>query len=250
MKDQLLIIGIICVLILIIFVIKFIFTTKEHFKIVTSLPDNKDLIIVTSHFQEDLKWLENSKNSVVLCSKTKNSPLCHQDKNLGREAASYIKFILDNYNYLPEHIAFIHGHEHAWHQDYHDILKIINECAKYKTYGFISINNHFINDRNIVYNDAMKYMHSIWDEVFRPHLKRDAPNYIFQDCCAQFIVSKERILRHSKETYQYWYEYMMNDPLGDGGFTIGMVFEFLWPIIFGEPDIVNMETYYNSFNCF
>ena len=92
---------------------------------------NTELIIVTSHFTEDLEWLKQSKYPVVVCSKVgAHIPAIPADTkciipNIGNEASSYLKFIITYYDNLPEHVAFIHGHETSWHQSV-DILKAIN----------------------------------------------------------------------------------------------------------------------------
>jgi hypothetical protein len=60
----------------------------NDFKVgVEQLPQDKDqLVIVSSHFKEDLRWLEKTDNPVVVCSKTKSSPLCEEKINKGKEA--------------------------------------------------------------------------------------------------------------------------------------------------------------------
>lgn len=210
----------------------------------------KDVTIVTNHYNEDLEWLKKSNVPLVICSKTLPSPQCNVDQNKGREATAILKYIIDNYEHLPKHIAFLHGHESAWHhQGKMNILHVIQNCAKIHEYGYISLNNHFINDRNMD-NPKMKHLHEVWPKLFEPYLKRPAPAYLLHDCCAQFIVSCERIKRHPKKVYQHWYNYIMyQDPNNDGGYLISVVFEYLWHIIFGEPDVVTHQQYKQQFKC-
>jgi hypothetical protein len=223
----------------------------NDFKVgVEQLPQDKDqLVIVSSHFKEDLRWLKKTDNPVVVCSKTKSSPLCEEKINKGKEASAYLKFIIQNYDNLPNHVAFIHGHEKAWHQRFKaNLLDVITNCAKYKEHGFISLNNYFIDDRYLD-NKYMQKLHQIWDKEFRPYLNRDPPSHLYYDCCAQFIVSKERILRHSKDTYQSWYNLIINYPKNDHdhGHEIATLFEYIWHIIFGEPDVITHEAYQAMF---
>jgi hypothetical protein len=86
-----------------------------------------NLVIVTAHYNEDLEWLKKSRHPVVLCDKpgAKSSSFtpdksCTLNVNRGREASSFLKYIVENYDRLPERIAFIHGHEETWHQRYPD----------------------------------------------------------------------------------------------------------------------------------
>ena len=113
------------------------------------------------------------------------------------------------------------------------------------------MNNYFAyDDRQVETNPVMQRMHELWDVLFRPYLNRDAPNYVFADCCAQFVVSRERILRHPLKAYKHWYHYMAyEDPKDDGGYEIGMIFEYIWHIIFGEADVLPEAEQRKMFRC-
>lgn len=77
------------------------------------------MIIVTSHWNENLEWLKKSKWPVVLIDHEGSSKPCLKPHtvipNKGREASSYIRFMRDNYYRLPDYIVCLHGHENAWH---------------------------------------------------------------------------------------------------------------------------------------
>jgi hypothetical protein len=201
------------------------------------------LVIVTSHYNEDLTWLSSEKLQnipVTICSKTRTDTGCNMP-NKGREVTSYLKYIIDNYDDLPLHIAFIHGHEDSFHQNLErGLIDVITQCANYTRYGYVSLNNYFIDDRNLQDNSTMQLLSDEWDEWFREWLQRDPPEYLLHDCCAQFIVSKERIRRLPKKAYSHWYKKMMTVPYD---VEMGYVFEYIWHIIFGEPDVVDYESY-------
>lgn len=232
---------------IIIFIIIYIYlnyTNSENFKIIKeSIKTIKlpELVIVTSHYNEDLQWLEDTDKSVVLCSKKLESVNCPVSKNVGNECTSYLKFIIENYDNLPEFVAFIHGHENAWHQK-GNLLDLIYNNAKYKEYDFISLNNFFIDDRNLG-NGMMVSIHELWDKYFRPYLKRDPPERVLHDCCAQFIVSKKRILALPKDAYETWYNLFLEDKI----WRLGYSFEYIWHVIFGEPDIVTYDEHLKRF---
>lgn len=172
--------------------------------------------------------------------------------NKGRETSAYLKFIIDNYHQLPKYMAFIHGHEKAWHQrikPYTNLLDYIKNCIKYKEFGFISLNNYFINDRREV-NPYFVEFQNMWDILFKPYLNRKSPKYLYQDCCAQFVVSRDRILKNDKKVYEFWFDYIMNkDPYNNNGFTIGIIFEYAWPLILGEPDVITIEEHKKRLKC-
>lgn len=172
-----------------------------------------DLVIVTSHYREDLEWLRASKYPVVVYTKeggtTPAIKATCKCQNFGKEASVYLKYIIDNYYNLPKWVAFLHGHETAWHQKLGmPILEAIDR-AKKDRYGFISLNNCFIDDRNPS-NQTYRLALQHWDKNFRPWLKMDAPFDVYHDCCAQFIVAKHRIQRHPKQAYIDWLELLRN----------------------------------------
>ena len=228
-------------------------TVQEYFKIITNLNDHNedDILVVSSHYNEDIEWLKQNDKNVVVCSKKDESPLCSQEFNKGSEASAYIKFLADNYDNLPKHIAFIHGHESGWHQLYeHNLMVLIFEKAKYKEYDYIPLNNYYFNDEHDMKHERIN---KVWDEFFRPYLNRDCPKRLTSDCCAQFIVSRNAIKKYPKSTYEDWYNKMKNyenkdDPEDTRGKEIAIIFEWLWHVIFGEQDEVSNEEYNSRFN--
>ena len=119
----------------------------EHFTEPKTWNRDTDYVIVSSHFNEDLGWLKRSPYPVVVCSKLHSDaalPIdqkCSSPINKGKEVTAYLKFIIEYYDDLPKNVAFIHGHEKAWHQhlDIFDAIK----CADARKYGFVSLNNCF-----------------------------------------------------------------------------------------------------------
>lgn len=221
----------------------------ERFKIVYKKPSAgeewPDLVVVSNYFKDDMEWLDNVPNPVIICPKIQRSSLCDlEGKNNGREATSFLKFIIDNYHDLPAHIAFLHGHEEAWHQHYP--LSQVLECADYKHHGYISLNDEFIDDRKYPENKTMVRIHELWKRHFEPFLHIPAPGYVLHDCCAQFIVSRERIRKHSVDAYRHWYN-MFLEETKDGGYELSVVFEYIWHIIFGEPLVVTQGEHAQRF---
>jgi len=61
------------------------------------------------------------------------------------------------------------------------------------------------------------------------------PTVIATPCCAQFAVSREQVLKRSKEEYERFLKWLLDTPLDD--FTSGRVFEYLWHVIFGKEPV-------------
>jgi hypothetical protein len=212
---------------------------------------DKDLVVVSAHYKEDLDWLKKSDWDVVVCDKPgaqpmnfEANPTCSLDQNRGREASVYLKYIIENYDSLPNYIAFIHGHEKDWHQS-EDILELIRK-AKKEEHSYISLNNRIDfkcdslpGDIRNGQTDDLEINHpsfilltNKWDTIFGPILKIPMPSYVRFKCCAQFIVSRDAIIRHSREEYQTLYDFVMDPDESDYYTSIAM--EFIWHILFGE----------------
>jgi hypothetical protein len=230
------------IVLVIICILAAVFASKEYFS-PSEWSADTEIIIVTSHFGEDLGWLTELEIPVIVCGKEgekaspiPSNPTC-KTPNAGFEASSYLRFIYENYTNLPRYIAFIHGHETAWHQH----RNIVEEIRKgvWKQKGYYGLNKFLYDDHNSSHH-LMPYMHRMWPEYFEPYLHISAPDYVCHDCCAQFIVSRDRILVHPREVYKKWYELSINN---DNEFAmktkdIAIVFEWIWHVIFGEPLVV------------
>jgi hypothetical protein len=231
-------------------IVLFLFTRQED-----------DIVIVSAHFNEDLEWLKKSPWKVIICDKPGASPIsfspdpsCTLDVNRGREVSSYLKYIIENYDKLPPKMAFIHGHEDAYHQKYpKGLLKAIGD-ARSNEFDYISLNN-FINMKKdeggapgLPRHEHMKFedhpkvyeeMRKTWPSVFAPIFGSKIPEYFRFNGQAQFIVSKKAIHRHGKDVYQKFYDFMM-DPTGDD-WARGVIMEFIWHMLFTDSghDICN-----------
>jgi len=223
--------------------------------------NNDDIVIVSSHYNEDLEWLNKSPWKVVICDKPgassssfRSDPSCTLDVNRGREASSFLKYIIENYDNLPSKMAFIHGHEDAEHQKYPKGLLEAIEDAKSDEFDYISLNNliqvkkdtgttpKLPTHENMKFGDHPKVweeMRKTWSSVFEPILGVKIPEYFRFNGQAQFIVSKKAIHRHGKDVYQKLYNFMM-DPNGDD-WARGVILEFVWGMLFtgSSHDICN-----------
>lgn len=223
-----------------------------------------DTIIVTNHFLENLDWLIKYKDlfkNIVVCNKIGAEEMskdvlnnldcksCPTMQNKGKEATAYLNYIINNYENLPNKIAFIHGHEYAWHQSgpYNLISMILR--AKVDEYGYVSLNNNFLplsTNKNYIFNLLKKY----WKDYFYEYLG-ELPNEFIHDCCAQFIVSKELILKHPKQAYQKWYNLcniINSNKEDEKDENYAIMFEYIWYIIFKERGVFSMSNkeYYSS----
>ena len=80
----------------------------------------------------------------------------------------------------------------------------------------------------------------IWQEMFNGTStdtgeKHDAPPYIAAVCCAQFAVSRTRVLERPLSDYEHFRRWIFDTELTDR--YSGRAFEYLWHVIFGMPAV-------------
>jgi hypothetical protein len=193
------------------------------------------ITIVTNHWQEDLNWLKKSKFPVVVIDKEGAAPSDFAPQfvvpNVAHALPSWFKYIIENYDNLPGHVAFIHGHEYSNHQKHSRHLLEVIEGANIEKYEFISLNNVF---KKYAFADETDFMQiwSYWEHVFRIPFEKPkdyAMGVIVPG--AQAIVSRNRIRRFSKYYYEFLYKMVTKsrDP------WIPHNMEALFHIFFGEP---------------
>jgi hypothetical protein len=199
----------------------------------TNLSDNK-LVILLSHYNENLFWLKNIKYPFIISSKTEKNKTRYLSINKGNEAYTYLDYIVKYYDVLPEYTLFCHGHYIDWHQRscIDTIINTIELDKKYVNINDIGIDDRYCNCDNKYY----KKLVLLWDELFLDTLGPIAEKY-YDKCCAQFIVHKDRIRLRPKKFYERLIEYIINKDQGE----IGYILEYIWHNIFGENPIMKYE---------
>jgi hypothetical protein len=212
---------------------------------ILNLPNNyygKDLskeklVVVISHYNENLSWLKNTNAPFVISSKTNKDKNLYVDINKGNEVSGYLTYITKNYDNLPEYTLFLHGHFVDLHQ-FENTIDIINNL--YKIINNKKIN--YLNVNNLGVPDFLwtEHRRKIWNELFFEELGT-MPEVLYDKCCAQFIVNKDSIRLRPNKFYQKLLYYSLHNNIDTKNNNFGHVMEFLWHYIFGEPAIINRE---------
>ncbi|KAI4249111.1 MAG: hypothetical protein LQ352_005707, partial [Teloschistes flavicans] len=77
----------------------------------------------------------------------------------------------------------------------------------------------------------------VWKEVFAGASRslfsgqKEVPEEVGAACCAQFAVSKDRVLERPKSDYEAFRQWVVDTDKSDA--QSGRVLEFLWHVIFG-----------------
>ena len=217
---------------------------------------NSKMIVVSTSYgnppRNSLEWINRQPWPVFVSSKESNFGIASEPwGNIGLEVASYVRFILLFWDYLPEHIAFVHGHEKAWHQEgYHTSYMLRNLCVD--EYEYISLSAYeggpIRKGSNLNYYKILK---RFWYLV-EPYLGKFPKSGFNEKCCAQFMVSRERIKRRPREMYELILKEMTDTKKKYGrardgkhvGWDLAHFWEGIWHYIMGERAYVNTKKKY------
>lgn len=174
--------------------------------------------IVVSHYNEDIEWLKNLNTecnikvySKILQSEDSiNYQIVRQPFNIGNEASSYLQYIVDNYDRIPNIVYFCHGHNSSFHQDY-DNQFIIKNIDIHKVNGFLNINNYYniidnnktetlLKNQGLNDNKPYRILIDVFDEFFSKY--KTLPDEMSAYSSAQFFVTRDLIKSNTKEFYQ------------------------------------------------
>jgi hypothetical protein len=166
--------------------------------------------VIIAHYNENLDWCTNLKYPYQIISKqgipTEIIP------NKGNEASSYLYYIIEIYDNLSDYTIFIHGHRTDWHHTENIDERINNLEFKHRYYNINQINNKPMNITNLI-NFKESYDNSK-DEILKIFnivgIQNINPSEIQYRASAQFYVSTDLILRHSKEKYTELLNYLYN----------------------------------------
>ena len=162
--------------------------------------------IIVARYKEKIEWIKEIKGDVLLYNKghdiTFNDYDIRKLENIGREGHSYYKYIYDNYDNLDDYTFFLQGYpfDHS-----PNIINDINLFKPEECNGFKILTNRKITcningckhfSRLVLSRDPN--LRQVYEMVFG-----NSPEYIewIFGAGAQFVVSRDVILRNSKEFY-------------------------------------------------
>ena len=164
--------------------------------------------VVVARYKEDIKWTKLFNNDVDVLIYNKGEPLPEEynqivTENVGRESHTFYKYIHDNYDSLPDHIVFLQGHpfDHC-----HNIFDRINDyfsSGRHLTHGFELLAHRHLTDKlsDCVYGNHGVPMYILYNKIFQTNYDGTYEKPLLFGPGGQFVVSKERILKHPKELY-------------------------------------------------
>lgn len=164
--------------------------------------------------------------------------------NKGREAMTYLTFIIQFYDELPLKMLFLHGHHTAWHQGW-PMEKLISSLRWDQIDGYMNLRSCGYDPYNHMFRgmhtdiqtkdkgEVFPWLLQFWEEFEMPRygFPKISKSTIFECyCCAQFVVDRKSVKRLSKGFYVSLREWLLNTQWEDR--ISSRVMEYLWHILF------------------
>ncbi|KAF7716668.1 Uncharacterized protein PECH_008239 [Penicillium ucsense] len=215
--------------------------------------------------------------------------------NRGHEAMAYLTFLIDNYENIPAAGAvFVHGSRWAWHNDAPDydnkaLLTALNiQRALEAGSGYHNLRCDWSTSTCLASAPAQGSLELQLQSITSPWSARTASDVglpraltaifgggvlgikegsltgrtelgrtekIRAQCCAQFVVSRERMWQHTRDEYIALRQWLLdgsggadggkmrsrNDPAAPSNDKVaGRILSYMWHILFAKPDANGM----------
>ncbi len=189
-------------------------------------------------------WVKDELSDVKLAAYVANdtsAPL-HPPKNKGNEVMIYLSYIIDHYADLPDIAIFMHAHRWALHNNElldHDAVQMIRRLSTDHVVrqGYVNLRCkwepgcpqwlHTNKEQASPTRQEEMMLSKSWAELFPLEA---LPPFLAQACCAQFALSRERILSIPLSRFIYYRDWILTTPLSD--YISGRIWEYLWQFLF------------------
>jgi len=206
--------------------------------------ESNEYHVVCARYQKPVDFLNELDIPFTVLTKHDDVP------NVANEATTFLHFIIENYDHLPENVIFIHDENDSWHHDgkLTDNLKSWIETYETHKNTYFEFNNTMISRDGINLDADIYEKNPVFQDFWDTCLFDTVGEYhealpIAGKCCAQFIVSRDRIRRHSREFYERMYRWLIENTQGEGsgdvdnrysGWWTGRYMEWTWRFIFSD----------------
>ena len=191
--------------------------------------------IVVAHYNENIEWF---KNLEVDCDKKIYSKTLSEynfvPKNSGLDAPCYMKYVIDNYDNLPDKTLFLHGHSDSVHQDYPS-----SYICKHVNWGlddFFSVNKREwyqeLSPDFEMTNGGYSWVKDNW-QMFQGELKFPEKLVFYQG--SQFVVDKKLFLQYKRDFWINLYNWIQDTELPM--FISSRILEYTWHYILTKNPI-------------
>ncbi|KAI9653580.1 MAG: hypothetical protein M1831_005962 [Alyxoria varia] len=190
----------------------------------------------TTWIKEHLpEWEANVYGTVVMNDAGANLTVA---KNKGNEASAYLTYLITHYHNLPHYMVFIHAKRYQWHNDdpMYDHVPIIRNLrlAHVEKAGYTSLRCTWEPDPKS--DDGLFAIRAAYSTAFQQLFpSTNLPEKIGHPCCAQFAVSRARVVRNPVHHYEKVRQWVWETDLP--AVRSGRVLEYMWHMLFGEAAV-------------
>lgn len=194
--------------------------------------------------EDDISWMHEHLPNLRATIYVANDPdaILHPPKNKGHEVMIYLTFIIDHYDKLADVVLFMHAHRYSHHNS--ELLDFDAAQLVQRLSDEYVIRQGYVNMRcdsspgcpewlhpavkeEVLSKQEQTVLSQSWQELF-PHIP--LPEALGQACCAQFALSRARILSIPRSRYIYYRDWIMRTPLSD--YISGRIWEYTWQLLF------------------
>jgi hypothetical protein len=173
--------------------------------------------VVICRYNEDVSWTSQLSHSFVVYNKGEDNLTIDSIKseNIGREGESFLRYILDNYNNLPDRICFLQGNP------FDHCPEVLSLCNDDSYFGFIGSETSCDGSGTphhpgLPVSILCDLIGISTQDIYKFHIG------------GQMIVSKDHIHNRTIEWWKECYAHYCNNEHSP------WVFERLWALIFNE----------------
>lgn len=202
------------------------------------------VLVIPCLNETETDWVGTELPGVELVTYVANdtSTTLHPPRNKGHEVMVYLSYIIDHYANLPDIVVFMHAHRWAHHNSEllnHDAVEMIKRLSGQNVLrqGYVNMRCkwdpgcpewlHPTNKQETLTRQEEMMASKCWAELFPLEAP---PLFLAQACCAQFALSKERILSIPLSRFIYHRDWVLTTPLSD--YISGRIWEYLWHFLF------------------
>ena len=202
------------------------------------------VMVVPRMKDEDITWITDELpdlNTSVYVANDASAPL-HPPRNKGHEVMIYLTYIIDHYDNLPDIVLFMHSHRWTHHNNEflgHDAVEMIYRLRSWHVIrkGYMNMRCHWspgcpewlhpVSKQELLGKQEETMLSKCWSELFP---LEPIPAFLAQPCCAQFALSKERLLAIPLSRFVFYRDWMLRTPLSD--YISGRIWEYTWQYVF------------------
>ena len=224
----------------------------SRFGLGTPKPPNANysrVVVVPRMKKEDIDWFKHElpDTNLVVYVVDDHTAANHPPRNKGHEVMVYLTYIVDHYWQLPDTIIFMHAHRWSHHNnellgaDATTMIRRLNDNHVARE-GYMNVKCEWYpgcpkwleptNLEDDLGKQEQKVLSKCWHELFPFH---PLPRFLAQPCCAQFALSRQRVLSIPLSQFTFYRDWMLRTPLSD--YISGRIWEYSWQFALGGRSV-------------